>query len=120
MRDDVPFNQVLSADILYTGQGITPGYSPANNDHYQTMEDQNADLRVVLQQQVQSALTGVPSGATAGVITTRAASEAFFIAGTNRAMFRFTLMNHLCHETRRRRPRRCRYHLDGRVRLSHR
>ena len=29
-------------------------------------------------------------------ITTRAASEAFFIAGTNRAMFRFTLMNHLC------------------------
>jgi len=98
VRDDVPFNQVLSADILYTGQGITPGYSPANNDHYQTMEDQNADLRVVLQQQVQSALTGVPSGATAGVITTRAASEAFFIAGTNRAMFRFTLMNHLCHD----------------------
>jgi hypothetical protein len=98
VRDDVPFNQVLSADILYTGQGITPGYSPANNDHYQTMEDQNADLRVVLQQQAQSALTGVPSGATAGVITTRAASEAFFIAGTNRAMFRFTLMNHLCHD----------------------
>ena len=29
-------------------------------------------------------------------MTTRAASEAFFIAGTNRAMFRFTLMNHLC------------------------
>ncbi|HEX5419772.1 MAG TPA: hypothetical protein VFY39_07215, partial [Gammaproteobacteria bacterium] len=27
---------------------------------------------------------------------TRAASEAFFIAGTNRAMFRFTLINHLC------------------------
>jgi hypothetical protein len=30
------------------------------------------------------------------VITSRAASEAFFIAGTNRAMFRFTLINHLC------------------------
>jgi hypothetical protein len=29
-------------------------------------------------------------------MTTRAASEAFFIAGTNRAMFRFTLMNHMC------------------------
>jgi hypothetical protein len=29
-------------------------------------------------------------------MTTRAAAEAFFIAGTNRAMFRFTLMNHMC------------------------
>jgi hypothetical protein len=29
-------------------------------------------------------------------MTTRAAAEAFFIAGTNRAMFRFTLLNHLC------------------------
>jgi hypothetical protein len=29
-------------------------------------------------------------------MTTRAASAAFFIAGTNRAMFRFTLINHLC------------------------
>jgi hypothetical protein len=32
------------------------------------------------------------------VITSRAASEAFFIAGTNRAMFRFTLMNHMCND----------------------
>ena len=38
----------------------------------------------------------LPSAATAGAITTRAAAEAFFIAGTNRAMFRFTLINHLC------------------------
>ena len=29
-------------------------------------------------------------------MTTRAAAQAFFVAGTNRAMFRFTLMNHLC------------------------
>jgi hypothetical protein len=49
-----------------------------------------------LQQTTQSATYGTPSAATAGAITTRAASEAFFIAGTNRAMFRFTLMNHLC------------------------
>jgi hypothetical protein len=44
----------------------------------------------------QSAAAGLPATATAGVMTTRAASQAFFIAGTNRAMFRFTLMNHLC------------------------
>jgi hypothetical protein len=98
VRDDVPFNQVLTADMLYTGQGISPTYSPANNLHYQAMEDQNADLRAVLVQQTQSALSGIPANATAGVITSRAAAEAFFIAGTNRAMFRFTLMNHLCHD----------------------
>lgn len=31
-------------------------------------------------------------------MTSRAASEAFFIAGTNRAMFRFTLLNHMCND----------------------
>jgi hypothetical protein len=31
-------------------------------------------------------------------MTTRAAAEAFFVAGTNRAMFRFTLLNHLCND----------------------
>ena len=38
----------------------------------------------------------MPPDATAGVITSRAAAEAFFIAGTNRAMFRFTMVNHFC------------------------
>jgi hypothetical protein len=49
-----------------------------------------------LVQTTQTAVYGTPSGATAGAITTRAAAEAFFMAGTNRAMFRFTLMNHMC------------------------
>ena len=40
----------------------------------------------------------IPPDATAGIMTSRAASEAFFIAGTNRAMFRFTLMNHMCND----------------------
>jgi hypothetical protein len=31
-------------------------------------------------------------------MTTRAASAAFFIDGTNRAQFRFTMLNHLCHD----------------------
>src|SRR5690606_20299987 len=43
-------------------------------------------------------VTGLPAEATAGVLTTRAAAKAFFIAGTNRAMFRFTLLNHLCRD----------------------
>lgn len=98
VRDDVPFNQVLSADILYTGNNISPAYSPANNDHYAAMEDQNADLRTVLVQGTQSSRNGLPAAATAGVITSRAASAAFFVAGTNRAMFRFTLTNHMCRD----------------------
>jgi hypothetical protein len=31
-------------------------------------------------------------------MTTRAAARAFFSGGTNRAMFRFTLMNHMCRD----------------------
>jgi hypothetical protein len=40
----------------------------------------------------------LPASATAGVTTTRAAAKAFFKDGTNRAQFRFTLMNQLCRD----------------------
>ena len=98
VRDDVDFRTVLSADLVYIGQGISPAYSNVNNDHYVAMESNNADLRAVLQATTQSSLNGLPPAATAGVITSRAAAEAFFIDGTNRAMFRFTLLNHLCRD----------------------
>jgi len=98
VRDDVDFRTVLSADLVYVGQGISPAYSTTNNDHYAAMESNNADLRLVLQPTTQSSLNGLPPNATAGIITSRAAAEAFFIDGTNRAMFRFTLLNHLCHD----------------------
>ena len=96
VRDDEPFNSLLSADILYTGQGVSgvAAYSPSNNDHYEQLEQRGADLKAVLVKQQQSSLNGLPASATAGIITSRAASQAFFVAGTNRAMFRFTLMNH--------------------------
>jgi hypothetical protein len=100
VRDDVPFTEVLSADILYTGgsAGGVPAYSPANNDHYEQLEARAMDLRTALTRTTQSAAAGLPVAATAGIMTTRAAAQAFFIAGTNRAMFRFTLMNHLCRD----------------------
>jgi hypothetical protein len=99
VRDDVPFNTVLSEDILYTASsGGAPAYSPANNDHYQYLEDNHVDLRTALQQTTQSSLSGLPPAATAGVITSRAASQAFFVLGTNRAMFRFTMLNHMCRD----------------------
>jgi hypothetical protein len=100
VRDNVPFNTVLSADILYIGDGQSGegSYSPDNNNMYQTLDDNNVDLSVHLKATTQSALTGIPSAATAGVITTRGAASAFFVNGTNRAMFRFTMINHLCND----------------------
>ncbi len=100
VRDDVPFNTLLSADLVYvaaSGLGL-PAYSPSNNDLYEAMEDRGVDLRQALVATTQSSVTGLPPAATAGIMTTRAAAQAFFIDGTNRAMFRFTLLNHLCRD----------------------
>ncbi|MEA3196309.1 MAG: hypothetical protein QOF32_361 [Gammaproteobacteria bacterium] len=98
VRDNVPFNTLLSADIIYTADAAAgvPAYSTSNNDMYQALDDNGADLSVHLQKNVQSAVTGLPAAATAGVLTTRGAASAFFINGTNRAMYRFTMLNHLC------------------------
>jgi len=100
VRDDVPFDQVLSADILYVGRsGLgVPVYASTSNDHYEELERRGFDLKDALERTTQSAAAGLPAAATAGVMTTRAAAQAFFVAGTNRAMFRFTLLNHLCRE----------------------
>ena len=97
VRDDVPFDQVLSGDVIYIGSDSNaPGYSNSNNAHYEYLEDNNINLKADLVQRPQSQITGLPTDATAGVLTTRAAARAFLIDGTNRAMFRFTMMNHLC------------------------
>ena len=98
IRDDEPFNQLLSRDITYVGRsGVVPAAPSANNnDHYAQLEANNINLRDELEATQQSTVNNIPTGATAGVITSRAASEAFFIAGTNRAMFRFTMINHFC------------------------
>jgi hypothetical protein len=99
VRDDVPFNTALSADILYTinAPGL-PAPSNASNSHYATAETNGVDLSSTLKQTTQSGTYGTPTGATAGLLTTYGAEAAFFINGTNRAMFRFTMMNHLCND----------------------
>lgn len=100
IRDDVPFNGLLSDDILYVATGIPglPAYSNNNNNHYEQFEADGHDMMTRLTPTTQSSVTGLPSTATAGIMTTRAAAEAFFIAGTNRAMFRFTMLNHMCND----------------------
>ena len=100
VRDDVAFNTLLSADLTYVGANGVVGTPPSasNNTHYEQLEANNINLRDNLVAVAQSSINGLPSTATAGIMTSRAASEAFFIAGTNRAMFRFTLMNHMCND----------------------
>src|SRR6202167_4414707 len=47
VRDNVPFNTLLSADLVYIADSAAgvPAYSPANNNMYQTMDDNNVDLK---------------------------------------------------------------------------
>ena len=109
VRDDEDFRQILSGDILYLGAGGLglPAYALDGNAHYVALESepdpatgQPYDLSdpAVLVRRSQSGVTGLPAQATAGVMTTRAAARAFFSAGTNRAMLRFTVLNHLCRD----------------------
>lgn len=96
--DSMDFREILYADIVYVGDpalGLS-AYANNNNSHYEQLEAGGYSLKDNLVQRSQSSLTGLPADATAGVVTSRAAAKAFFIAGTNRANFRFTLLNHLC------------------------
>ncbi len=103
IRDGADFRRMLYDDVLYVGNASgLPAYDNSNNNHYEALEtldpatDGNFANTSILQSTTQSAETGLRSSATAGVITSRAAAMAFFSDGTNRAMFRFTLLNHLC------------------------
>jgi len=99
VRDDVPFNTALSADILYTSNASgLPAPSAGDNNHYATAEANGVNLQGTLVQTTQSGTYGIPAAATAGLMTTRGSASSFFINGTNRAMFRFTLIAHLCND----------------------
>ncbi len=98
VRDDIPFNQILSADIVYTlnGQNTAPALN--NNDHYQRAEDANVDLVSALVQESQSALNPQldPENA-AGLFTTRGFASVYIEAGTNRAAgFHFPAAHLFC------------------------
>jgi len=104
VRDDIDFRQLLFGDIIYTGpSSLSNPYSNSNNNHYEELEalgPVTGDLSdpAILVGSPQSTVTGLDSSATAGVITTRAPARAFLILGTNRALFRFTMLNHLCND----------------------
>jgi hypothetical protein len=104
IRDGVPFDQVLTADLVYVaapGVVSTP-YQHTSNQHYVEIQSRGVDLSNPTQLigVRQSALPGsqISTDDAAGVVTTRAAAEAFFSAGTNRRMWRFTTKNFLCRD----------------------
>ena len=98
VRDEADFRTVLYGNVLYEGDaslGLT-SYSNQNNQHYEELENGGYSLKDNLRFVNQSTRNGIPAEATAGVMTSRAAAQAFMIDGTNRALFRFTVLNHLC------------------------
>jgi len=102
IRDGIDFRGILHENLVYVGNvgGLTP-YQVDNNLHYEELENLgpiDGDLSddTILVPDTQTNASGLDSNATAGIMTSRAAAMAFFSDGTNRAMFRFTLMNHLC------------------------
>jgi hypothetical protein len=103
IRDDVPFDQILSGDIVYIGSAAASNnvaYSHTDNSHYLELQNDQVDLSnpANLLQEMQSNLGGTQLGAaeTAGIMTTRGFAEAFLVAGTNRAAIRFTTLNFMC------------------------
>jgi len=98
VRDDIDFRQILQANTTYVGKDELnlPAYNNNNNSHYLALENQFINLADNLVAKNQSDLSGLPADATAGILTSRASAKAFFYLGTNRAMLRFTLLNHLC------------------------
>lgn len=90
VRDELDFRGILFDDTIYIGAAAgIPGYSTSSNAHYEQLElsGENLGLCSILRQSIQTAVTGIDAAG---------AAKAFFILGTNRAMFRYILVNHLC------------------------
>ena len=107
VRDDEPFNEVLSADLVYLVEGneqATQQQPSAKNnkkDDQQSSPEvaQITDLQKKLIKSTQSELpNALPAKAIAGVLSTDGFGEAFYSAGTNRRATAFVLKNFLCHK----------------------
>jgi hypothetical protein len=96
--------------LFYYGNVGVTGLSILNNDHFKELQDEDYDLSnedvlvgddhpsAITQQDYFNTNTATAGAEPAGVVTTRAASLAFFSGGTNRLMWRATSMNYLCRD----------------------
>ena len=102
VRDDQPFNKVLSADIFYT---VRDDGCQENSEQCdasaQTTDVARSSLKDALQQTKQSEKLHEDASMhdiISGVLSTNAFAAAFYSAGTNRRATAFVLKNFLCHE----------------------
>ena len=102
VRDDVPFDQVMYEDIVYTGSGAATSvaYSQADNAHYLDLQTRRVDLVADGEPGAHDAVEPAGQHARCGrhgrLMTTRGFAQAFLVAGTNRAAVRFAALNMLC------------------------
>jgi hypothetical protein len=99
IKDNRPFTEVIGSDVIYTGAPgtFTTAYSKTPAEaiaHFQEVEASGQPLRTSLVRGVQSTLTGISD--TSGIMTSQAWGDAFFKAGTNRRVWRFSMMNFMC------------------------
>ena len=101
IRDELDYRLILSDDVVYIpNAGLNLPYSAQNNESYATLEEQvilgQQPLAASLTQTTQTAVTGLPLQA--GIYTLRGYGSVFYQDGTNRAPFRYTYINYLCHD----------------------
>ncbi len=98
VKDNKPFNEILYTDVVYEVDGSPVPYAIDNNDHYRQAELRNIDLSKNLIERKQSdSNPQLASENVAGIMTTRAFSQNYLVAGTNRlAGFAFPAHHVFC------------------------
>jgi hypothetical protein len=97
IRDEKDYRAILSDDVLYIPTGAT--YAPGTNAIYDTLYanvKNGAPLGSALTATTQTGATGLT--VQAGIFTLRGFGSVYYDAGTNRAPFRFALLNYTCRD----------------------
>jgi hypothetical protein len=102
-RDQIPFDQVLYGDIIYTAEGGSNGgdlrpFSIRNNLHYDDAEMSGQPYKTMLVKKTQSELGMFSPEIASGILTTPTFGQQYFLAGTNRAVLAETYDAFLCHK----------------------
>ena len=100
VRDDVPFNTALSADLTYTVNGVTPAASPSNNDHYANAETNDGrTCMTALHATTQSSVLGIPADGHRGLhhLARRRRRRSSSTAPTARCSAS-RMINHMCRD----------------------
>lgn len=107
VRDEVRFDSIMSADLLYLGVDPSgnplPPYTQAEdnnefNRHFRAVQERNLPLHKVLKSFKQSEVTDYSEDVAAGAFSTWGFAKDYYNAGTNRAAIRFALKTMLCHD----------------------